>query len=125
MRRYAVMAVLCAAVLVYFAAASRAKEKSDSSPVAGTWNCVAHGGENGDIPFTLYLEQSANGLTGTVSAPQGDADLTSVTLDAGHIKITIDTDEHNYSLAATLSGGKLEGEWSMDGQKKGTWEGKK
>ena len=64
-------------------------------------------------------------MTGTVSAPQGDADLTSVTFKDNKLKINIDTSAHSYSLAATLAKGKLSGEWYRDGQKEGTWEGKK
>ena len=125
MNRHAVMFVLCLFVFGIFAITSQAKEKTNTSPVAGTWTCVAHGGENGDIPFTLYLQQAAEGLTGTVSAPQGDADLTSVTFKDNKIKIAIDTDEHNYSLTATLADEKQTGEWNRDGQKQGIWEGKK
>lgn len=122
MKRFAVMSVLC---ILAFAVALQAKDKADSSPVVGTWNCVAHGGENGDVSFTLYLQEASGSLTGTVSAPQGDADLTSVTFKDNKLKIDINTDDSNYSLTATLAGGKLAGEWSRDGQKQGTWEGKK
>ncbi len=103
----------------------QAKPKANGNPVAGTWQCIAHGAPNGDFPFTLSLEQSGQALTGTVSAPQGDADLTTVTFKNNQLKIEIDTSQNNYSLTATLADGKLTGEWSRDGQKQGTWEGKK
>jgi hypothetical protein len=125
MRRFAVISVFCALIFGIVPITSQAKEKAGSSPVAGTWTCVAHGGENGDIPFTLSIQQTAEGLTGTVSAPQGDANLTSVTFNDNQIKIAINTDEHSYALNATLADGKLAGEWYRDGQKQGTWEGKK
>jgi len=122
MKRLAVMSVLC---VMAFAIALQAKEKTNSSPLAGTWQCLAHGGQNGDVAFTLYLQQTSEGFTGTVSAPQGDADLTSVTFKDNQLKIAIDTGEDNYSLSATLADGKLTGEWSRNGQKQGTWEGRK
>lgn len=122
MRRLAVMSVLC--VLV-FGVTLQAKEKSTGNALVGTWNCIAYGGPNGDVPFTLYLEKSAQTLTGSVSAPQGDTDLTSVTFKDNQLEIEIDTEENNYSLAATLTGGKLEGTWSMNGKKQGTWKGSK
>lgn len=122
MKRFAVISVLC---VLAFGITLYAKGKSNGSPLVGTWNCVAHGTEDGDLPFTLYLEQSGKGFTGSVSAPQGDTDLTSVTFNNNHLKITIDTDEHSYLLTATLADGKLTGEWSLDGQEKGAWEGKK
>ena len=122
MRRLAVMSVL---VVMAFGLALQAKEKAGSSPLAGTWNCIAHGSQNGDVPFTLYLQQSPEGFTGTVSAPQGETDLTTVTFKDNHLNIEIDTQDESYALTATLAGGKLEGEWSRGGQKQGTWEGKK
>jgi len=122
MKRIAVVSVLCVLAL---AVTLQAKEKIGGSPFAGTWQCIAHGAPNGDFPFTLNLQQSAQGLTGTVSAPQGDADLTTVTFKDNQLKIEIDTSNNTYSLTATLAAGKLTGEWSRDGQKQGTWEGKR
>ena len=122
MRRFAVISTLCVLAL---GITLYGQSKANTSPIAGTWNCVAHGGENGDVPFTLYLAHSSEGYTGTVSAPQGDADLTTVTFEDNQLKITIDTNENNYTLTATLDSGKLAGEWSVDSQKKGSWEGKK
>ena len=122
MKRLAVMSVLC--VLV-FAAALQAKAKPNSSPLAGTWNCVAQGGANGDVSFTLYLEQSGQGYTGSVSAPQGDAPITSITFKKNYLKIEVDTADEDYSLTATLADGKLSGEWYRDGQRQGSWHGKK
>lgn len=122
MRRIAVISALCVLAL---GATLYAQDKANKSPVVGTWNCVAHGGENGDVPFTLYLDQSGDEFSGSVSAPQGSTGLSSVSFKDNHLKITIETDEHDYVLTATLTGGKLAGEWSLDGQQKGAWEGKK
>lgn len=122
MRRLAIMSVLC---ILAFGLTLHAKEKANNNPVAGTWKCIAHGGENGDVPFTLYLQQSGEALTGSVSAPQGSTDLTSVSFKNNHLKIDIDTDENDYTLTATLAHGKLTGTWFRDGQKQGTWEGNK
>ena len=122
MRRIAVMSVLCVLAL---GITLTAKEKANSSPLVGTWKCTAQGGPNGDIPFTLYLEQSTQGLTGTVSAPQGDADLTSVTFKDNHLKIDIDAEENNYTLTGTFTDGKLAGTWYRDGEKQGAWKGTK
>lgn len=125
MKRIAVMPILLVSILAMISATSHAKEKTATSPVVGTWKCIAHGGPNGDLPFTLYIQQTATGLTGTVSAPQGDTDLTSVTFKNPHVKIAINTNQHNYSLTATLKDAKLTGKWSRDGESEGTWEGKK
>jgi len=122
MRRFAVVSALC---ILALGVTLYGQDKTKTSPIEGTWNCVAHGGENGDVPFTLYLAHSSEGYTGTVSAPQGDTDLTTVTFKDNQLKITIDTGDHNYTLNATLDSGKLAGEWAADSQKKGSWEGKK
>lgn len=122
MRHLAVMSVLC---ILVFGVTLQAKQKVNSNTPVGTWNCVAYGGPNGDVPFTLYIQKSTQGLTGSVSAPQGDTDLTSVTFKDDHLKIEIDTEENNYSLAATLVGGKLEGTWYLNSKKQGTWKGSK
>lgn len=122
MRRLAFIPILCVlavGVTLY------GQTKSNNSPIVGTWNCIAHGGENGDVPFTLYLEHSSKGYSGRVSSSMGDADLTTVTFKENHLKMTIDTGEDNYTLTATLTDGKLAGEWSRDGEEKGPWEGKK
>ena len=122
MKRFATISVLC---FLAMGVTLYGQTKAKDSPVVGTWNCVAHGSENGDVPFTLYLAHSSQGYTGTVSAPQGDADLTTVEFKDNQLKITIDTGADDYMLTATLAGKNLVGKWSMDGQEKGDWEGKK
>jgi hypothetical protein len=99
--------------------------QTENRPLTGTWKCVAHGGENGDLPFTLHLTQSGESLSGWISAPQGSTDITSASFESDHLKIEIDTDEDNYTLAATLKGNQLTGTWKRNVEKKGAWEGKK
>jgi hypothetical protein len=123
MRRLAVIPVLC---ILAFCVALKAQDKAKTSPLVGTWNCTAHGGEHGDVAFTMTFEQTENGLAGSVSAPQGDADLTSVSFEDNKLKVEIKTDENNYALSATYADGKLtDGEWFRDGAKQGSWEGNK
>lgn len=122
MRRFAVMSTLC---ILAFSVMLQAKEKGSNSPMVGTWKCVAHGGSYGGEQFTLYLQESADGLTGSVSAPQGDAKLTSVTFKNNRLNIEIDAGEDEYALTATLADGKLTGTWFLNGQKQGTWLGTK
>ena len=127
MKRHTVILTVALAVLAFVAAAV-AQDKKDAAkgPVAGTWQCMAHGGPNGDLPFTLYLEQDGQNVTGSVSAPQGDADLASATFSGGKLEIHINGGDENYTLTAKLEGDALTGgEWSTEGGEKGTWEGKK
>jgi len=99
--------------------------KAKGGPVAGTWTCTAHGGENGDIPFTLYLDQDNETVTGSVSSSMGDAEISSATFKNGALEIHIDGGDQTYTLTGKLQSGQLSGEWSGGDAQKGTWEGKK
>ena len=68
MRRLALLSTLC---ILALGITAYGQNKTNNSPIVGTWNCVAHGSETGDQPFTLYIEHSSEGYTGSASAPQG------------------------------------------------------
>ena len=99
--------------------------KAKGGPVSGTWTCTAHGGDNGDIPFTLYLEQDNETVTGSVSSSMGDAEFSSATFKDGTLEIHIDGGDQTYVLTAKLQNAQLSGQWSSGETQKGTWEGKK
>jgi hypothetical protein len=103
---------------------SLAVAKEKESPMTGTWDCVSKGGPNGDMTFTLYLEQNEENVDGSVSSPIGSARITSGTFKANALEIHIDTDDGNYVLTAKFDKGALSGTWTHDPDK-GTWEGKK
>jgi len=125
-RNPVILTILLAALAVASVAVAQEKKASAAGPIAGTWQCTAHGGQNGDIPFTLYLEQQDNNVSGSISSPMGDTDLSSATFSDGKLEIHINGGDENYTLTAKLEGGALTGgEWSTDGGEKGTWEGKK
>jgi len=102
-----------------------AQSKSKGGPVAGTWQCTAHGGTNGDIAFTLYLDQDNETVTGSVSSSMGDAEIASATFKDGALEIHIDGGDETYILTGKLQDGQLSGQWSGGDTEKGTWEGKK
>ena len=98
----------------------------EAGPLTGTWECKSHGTSEGDLEFTLRLEQNGEKVTGSVSAPQGGTDLTSATFKDNVLEIHIDTDSGNYVLTAVLKNGALtDGKVTLDGNNQGTWEGKK
>lgn len=99
--------------------------KAKGGPVAGTWTCTAHGGSNGDIPFTLYLEQDNETVTGSVSSSMGDAEFSSASFKDGTLEIHIDGGDQTYVLTGKLQNGRLSGQWSTGETEKGTWDGKK
>jgi hypothetical protein len=101
------------------------KDETTAAPsVTGTWKCTSHGGQNGDLPFTLELEQDGQNVTGSVSSSLGDADISQASFKDGKLEIEIDTGDDNYVLTATLEKDGLKGQWTH-GQDKGTWEGMK
>lgn len=110
------MAVLLAVGL------TTAKEKE--GPITGTWDCQAKGGPEGDMPFTLYLQQNEENVDGSVSSPLGSTQISSGTFKGHTLEIHIDSPGGTYVLMAKLDKGALSGTWSKDDDK-GTWEGKK
>jgi hypothetical protein len=102
-----------------------AKEKqAKAGPIAGTWECMSHGSSQGDLPFTLYLEQAKEDISGSVSSPMGGTQISSGTFKKRTLEIEINTPQANYKLTGQLKKGKLSGEWSSENEK-GSWEGKK
>lgn len=125
MKKIVVTLVVCLAVLCLAGAALGKEKKPKPGPITGTWECTSHGGSQGDMPFTLYLEQSKESVTGSVSSPIGGTEITSATFQKKNLEIHIDTQVGNYVLMAKLAKGELSGTWSVDTGEKGTWEGKK
>jgi hypothetical protein len=76
------------------------------------------------MPFTLYLEQTKDTLTGSVSSPMGGTQISAGTVKKNDVEIHIDTPQGNYQLTGRLKKGELSGKWSGDTEN-GTWEGKK
>ena len=102
-----------------------ADKKSKPGPLTGTWECMAHGTEQGDLPFTLTLEQSQQEITGSVSSPMGGTEISSGTINKKAVEIHINTPQGNYTITGKLKKDQLSGDWSSDSNQKGTWEGKK
>ena len=107
-----------------FIAAGWAMAKDKEGPITGTWECQAKGSPQGDMDFTLYLQQNQEDVDGNVYSPIGSARITSGTFKNDTLEIHIDTEEGNYLLIAKFDKGALSGTWSKDTDK-GTWTGKK
>jgi hypothetical protein len=125
MKKIVVTLAVCLAVLCLAGAALGKEKKPKPGPITGTWECTSHGSSQGDMPFTLYLEQSKESVTGSVSSPMGGTEITSATYKKKNLEIHIDTQQGNYVLMAKLAKSQLSGTWSVDSGEKGTWEGKK
>lgn len=105
-------------------AASLAMAKDGKGPMTGTWDCQAHGGSQGDMAFTLYLQQNKENVNGSISSAIGSTQLSSGTFRRNMLEIHLDTPQGNYTYMGKFSKGTLSGNWSSDNDK-GTWEGKK
>lgn len=95
--------------------------------LTGTWDCQSHGGKEGDMAFTLFLQQDKQDkevVDGTISSPIGGTQISSGTFRRNMLEIHIDTPQGSYILMAKFEKGKLSGTWSLD-EDKGVWEGKK
>lgn len=124
MKRVATIVVAVLA-LALVQRAVRADSQAKTGPVTGIWECMSHGGSQGDLPFTLTLEQSGQEVSGSVSSPMGGTEISSASYKNHVLEIHIDTDNVNYTLTGKVAGDKLNGQWSTDANEKGTWEGKR
>lgn len=118
--------LVCVAFVCMVSLAALAADNAKPGPLTGAWSCVSHGGQQGDMNFTLDLQQNGENVSGDVSSPLGDADLSSGTFKNNQLTVTIDGGDNVYTLTATFKDGKLAGKWSTSSSgDKGTWEGKK
>jgi hypothetical protein len=115
---------VCLSLMGFVVLAPGRAQKDKPGPMSGTWECTAHGFQQGDLPFTLLLEQSGETVSGSVTSPNGDANISSATFKDDTLDVRIDTGQVPYLLTAKLKEGKLAGSWSH-GPEKGTWEGSK
>ncbi|MGD0923351.1 MAG: hypothetical protein ABSA70_16545 [Terriglobia bacterium] len=125
MKRVLTTLAVCLAVLCLASLGVAKEKKPKPGKLTGTWECVSHGGSQGDMPFTLYLEHSKETVTGSVSSPMGGTQITSASYKKKTLEIRIDTPMGNYLLTANLKKDQLNGAWSIDTGEKGTWEGKR
>lgn len=121
-------ALCCLGVLTVAAKNAQAAQsnQADAATLNGTWQCVSHGGDQGNMNFTLTFQQNGQDISGHVSSQLGDADFSSGTFKNNHLHFVIQGDSDSYNLNADYKGGKLTGTWAttVSGHK-GTWEGQK
>jgi len=115
---------LCLAFVAVAVSLYGGEKKPKPGPLTGTWECTSHGSAQGDMPFTLYLEQTKDTLTGSVSSPIGGTQISAGTVKKTEVEIHIDTPQGNYQLTGRLKKGQLSGKWTSDTES-GAWEGKK
>jgi len=100
-------------------------------PVAGTWSCVAHGTEAGDMPYTFNLTQSGEQVMGNFTAASPDGgneshDVQNGSFKGGHLEMHFVPDNGpTIDVTGALDGSDaMKGDWSQ-GDTKGTWDCKR
>lgn len=125
MKKVRVLLAACSLVLAVAVFAVAGKDKEEANNITGTWECMGHGGPQGDTPFTLSLEQQGEKVTGSVSSPLGGTEITSATFKDDVLDIHLDTEQGLYVITGKLKDGRFRGETTHDGEKQGTWEGER
>ena len=122
MKRSLILIGICLTLLF---AASLGMTKDRKTSLSGTWDCVAHGGAQGDMAFTLYLQQSKEVVDGSIRSPLGGTQISSGAIRKSELELHFDLPQGSYTLMGRLEkGGKIVGAWSLDSDK-GDWEGTK
>jgi hypothetical protein len=122
MKRSLILVGICLTVL-FTASVGTAKDRKTS--LSGTWECVAHGGPQGDMAFTLYLQQSKEVVDGSIRSPLGGTQISSGAIRKNELELHFDLPQGSYTLMGRLEkGGKIVGAWSLESDK-GAWEGTK
>jgi hypothetical protein len=100
--------------------------KDKPGPVSGTWACVAHGTDQGDINYTYNLLQAGEKITGTFSESADDSQKAEIR-DGSYKdkKLNFIFDAHNGTVTITgafAKAGAMSGSWSHSGGSQGTWD---
>ena len=112
-------------ILTLLLAAGPALAKEKKGGISGTWDCQAHGGVQGEMHFTLYLQEDKEMVEGNITSPLGGTQVSSGNFRHGQLELHFDLPQGSYTLMGKLEkGGKMTGAWSLEGDK-GAWEGTK
>jgi len=115
-----VFAVFCLGVTLL------ALGKDKPGPVSGTWVCVAHGSDQGDIHYTFNLLQTEDKVTGKFAenADSGQkADIKEGSFKDKNLKMEFDAYEGTVSITGSMAKkGEMSGNWTHSGGGQGTWE---
>jgi hypothetical protein len=111
--------------MIFALTCASASARGHKEALTGTWDCVSHGGAQGDMKFTLYLEQSKEVVDGKIKSPLGATDVTAGALRKNDLELHFDLPQGSYTLMGHLGkDGTITGGWSLDSDK-GTWEATK
>lgn len=129
MKRVLMVVSVGASLLVITSLVAGQEKKSNAGVLTGAWECVAHGSVQGDVPFTLKMEQNGETVTGSVATDNGELEITSATYKDDTLEIHLEADSMKYEIKGRLQGERLQGQWSKEGGEEGpqggAWEGQR
>lgn len=93
------------------------KKATTIDELSGEWDAVADA-QGQPFPFTLSLKLEGENVTGSSDSQLGHANISKGAWKDGKLAIAL---EGNITLVATMSEGKLSGEYDFQGQSSGKW----
>ena len=100
--------------------------KDKPGPVSGSWVCVAHGSDQGDIRYTFNLLQHEDKVTGHFAENSDSghqADIKDGSFKDKNLKMEFDAYEGTVSITGRMPRkGAMSGNWTHSGGGQGTWE---
>jgi uncharacterized protein with FMN-binding domain len=98
----------------------KASEPSAAELLTGVWDAAADA-QGQAFPFTLTLKVDGEKVTGSSSSQLGDSTISTGTFKDGKLAVILDSTNGQIALIATLTDGKLVGDYDYAGQMQGKW----
>jgi len=88
--------------------------------ISGEWDAAADA-QGQAFPFTLSLKQDGETVTGTSHSELGTSSVSTGTWKDGKLVLLLDSANGQIALVATMTDGKLTGDYDYAGQMQGKW----
>lgn len=102
-------ALLCSLLLLLCLVALAAAKS-----IVGTWDCVTNTAD-GEMKWVLVVKEEGGKLSGTATGDRGALDLIDPRLDGDVFSFKADVDGVTYTVKLRLSGDRISGTWSGNG----------
>jgi hypothetical protein len=106
--------------LLVLSASAWAQDKAAAKPasadsLSGSYKGKGNSDATGEFPLSVDVKVAGNKVTGKISSPQGDADITDGTYADGHITLKFDAAGNEGTVTAEYKDGKITGTWALAG----------
>jgi hypothetical protein len=125
MKRPLIVVASCLAILCLAAFSMAADQNAKPGKLTGSWEGTATNAQQEEFDITLQLVQNGEVITGSISSPDGSADISSGSFRNNKLEVRIETSDAAYTVTGNLRDDVLSGQWSSDTGEKGTWHAKK